>query len=400
MLIIENLTHLGLGRASDGRSLLPRVLPGEEVDVAQDGSIRIVTPSSDRVAAPCRHFKSCGGCAMQHANDAFVADWKLDIVAKALQARGLSPELRDIVTSPAQSRRRAKFSGRRTKKGAMTGFHAKGSDTLITIPDCQLVTPALTACLPALEALTVLACSRKGEIDLTVTEAPLGPDILINTDKELTPQLRVELAALANHHGLSRLVWNDEPVVLINPPMQDFGGTKVTPPPGAFLQATKHGELALLSAVDTITAKASRVIDLFAGFGTFTLPLAKRAEVHAIEGEAAMLDALDRGWRGGHELRKVTTETRDLFRRPVEPDELRHFEAAVIDPPRAGAEAQIETLAKSDIPVIAMVSCNPVTFARDAKSLVDAGFAMPWVQTVDQFRWSPHVEVVASFTRT
>ncbi len=400
MLTIESLTHLGLGRASDGQSLLPRVLPGEEVDVAQDGTVRIVTPSADRVAAPCRHFKSCGGCAMQHANDAFVADWKLDIVAKALQARGLSPELREIATSPAQSRRRAKFSGRRTKKGAMAGFHAKGSDTLIAIPDCQLVTQELAACLPALEALTVLACSRKGEIDLIVTEAPLGPDILISTEKELTPQLRVELAALANRHGLSRLVWNDEPVVMINPPEQDFGGTKVTPPPGAFLQATKHGELALLSVVEEITPKASRVVDLFAGCGTFTLPLAKRAEVHAVEGEAGMLDALDRGWRGGHELRKVTTEVRDLFRRPLEPDELRHYDAAVIDPPRAGAEAQIETLARSDVPVIAMVSCNPVTFARDAKSLVDAGFAMPWVQTVDQFRWSAHVEVVAAFTRT
>ena len=399
MLTIESLNHLGLGRASDGQSVLPRTLPRETVDVAQDGTVRIVTPSLDRVAAPCRHFKSCGGCAMQHANDGFVADWKQDIVANALQARGLVADLREIATSPVQSRRRAKFSGRRTKKGAMVGFHAKGSDTLVAVPDCQLVTPALTGSVAALEALTILACSRKGEIDLTVTEAALGPDILVTTDKALTPQLRVELAGLANHHGLSRLVWNDEPVVVINPPAQDFGGSKVVPPPGAFLQATKHGELALLDAVDQITAKASRIIDLFAGCGTFTLPLAKRAAVHAVEGEAMMLDALDRGWREGHQLRKVTTESRDLFRRPLEPDELRHFDAAVIDPPRAGAEAQIETLAKSDIRTIAMVSCNPVTFARDAKSLVDAGFDMPFVQAVDQFRWSAHVEIVAAFTR-
>jgi 23S rRNA (uracil1939-C5)-methyltransferase len=399
MLTIESLTHLGLGRASDGRSLLPRVLPGEEVDVAQDGTIRIVTPSTNRVAAPCRHFKTCGGCAMQHATDPFVAQWKRDIVQRALQARGLTPEFRPVITSPIQSRRRAKLSGRRTKKGAMVGFHTKGSDTLVGVPNCQLLTPALVACLPALEALTVLACSRKGEIDLTVTDAALGADVLITTEKELTPQLRAELAALANQHGLSRLVWNDEPVVTINPPAQNFGGTAVTPPPGAFLQATKHGELALWSCVDEITVGASRVVDLFAGCGTFTLPLAKRAEVHAVEDEAAMLSALDRGWREGRELRKVTTETRDLFRRPLEPDELRHFGAAVIDPPRAGAEAQIETLAKSDIKTIAMVSCNPVTFARDAKTLVDAGFAMPWAQVVDQFRWSPHVEVVAPFTR-
>ena len=399
MLTIESLTHLGMGRASDGRSLLPRVLPGEEVDVAQDGTVRIVTPSTDRVAAPCRHFKSCGGCAMQHATDAFVAAWKQDIVAKALSARGLTPAFRPIATSPAQSRRRAKLSGQRTKKGAMVGFHAKASGTLVQVPDCQLLTPALIACFPALEALTILACSRKGEIDLTVTQAALGADVLVGTEKELTPQLRIALAALANQYGLSRLAWNDEVVVMINPPAQDFGGTGVVPPPGAFLQATKHGEHTLLSAVEEITGKASRIIDLFSGSGTFTLPLSKRAEVHAVEGEAAMLDALDRGWREGHQLRRVTTETRDLFRRPLEADELRHFDAAVIDPPRAGAEAQIETLAASDIKTIAMVSCNPVTFARDAQTLISAGFAMPWAQVVDQFRWSPHVEVVAPFTR-
>ncbi|PJI85842.1 23S rRNA m(5)U-1939 methyltransferase [Yoonia maricola] len=399
MLTIESLTHLGMGRASDGRSLLPRVLPGEEVDVAQDGTTRIVTPSVDRVAAPCRHFKSCGGCAMQHATDDFVAAWKQDIVVKAVQARGLESDFREVATSPAQSRRRAKLSGRRTKKGAMVGFHTRASDTLVQVPDCQLLTPALIASFPVLEALTVLACSRKGEIDLTVTDAGVGPDVLVQTDKELTPQLRVELAALANQFGLSRLVWNDEPVVMINPPVQDFGGTGVVPPAGAFLQATMHGEATLLGAVEEITAKASRIVDLFAGCGTFTLPLAKRSEIHAVEGEATMLAALDRGWREGHHLKRVTTETRDLFRRPLEADELRHFDAAVIDPPRAGADAQIETLAASDVNTIAMVSCNPITFARDARVLVDAGFVMHWVQVVDQFRWSPHVEVVASFTR-
>ena len=399
MLTIESLTHLGMGRASDGQSLLPRVLPGEEVDVAQDGTVRIVIPSTDRVAAPCRHFKSCGGCAMQHATDGFVAAWKQDIVVKALAARGLSPEFRPIQTSPAQSRRRAKLSGRRTKKGAMIGFHARASDTLVQVPECQLLTPALITSFAALEALTVLACSRKGEIDLTVTETALGPDLLVGTDKELTPPLRVELAALANQYGLSRLVWNDEPVVTINPPAQDFGGVSAVPPPGAFLQATAHGETSLRDAVEEITQGAARIADLFAGCGTFALPLAKRAEVHAVEGESAMLEALDRGWREGHELRRITTETRDLFRRPLEADELRHFDAVVIDPPRAGAEAQIATIAVSDIKAIAMVSCNPVTFARDAQSLVDAGFAMPWVQVVDQFRWSPHTEVVAGFTR-
>ena len=399
MLTIESLTHLGLGRASDGQSLLPRVLPGEEVDVAKDGTIRIATPSPSRVAAPCRHFRSCGGCAMQHASDPFVAEWKQDIVRKVLQARGISADFRPITTSPAQSRRRAKFSGRRTKKGALVGFHAKASDTVIAVPDCKLVTPAIVGTLPALEALTLLACSRKGEIDLTVTDTVMGADVLITTEKSLTPQLRMELATLANHHRLSRLVWNDEPVVMINPPAQDFGGTKVTPPPGSFLQATQHGQDALWEAVDEITAGARKVVDLFSGCGTFTLPLAKRAEVHAVESESVMLDALDLGWRGGHELRKVTTEARDLFRRPLEADEFRLYDAAIIDPPRAGAEAQISSLAASEVNTIAMVSCNPMTFGRDAAILIEAGFVMDWIQVVDQFRWSPHVEIVAPFTR-
>ena len=399
MLEIESLTHLGLGRASDGQSLLPRVLPGEVVDVAQDGTVRIVTPSPDRVAPPCRHFKSCGGCAMQHASDDFVAAWKQDIVAKALAARGLAPEFRPIATSPAQSRRRAKLSGRRTKKGAMVGFHARASDLLIEVPDCQLLTPALMAGFPALEALTLLACSRKGEIDLTVTETDVGLDVLVATDKDLTPQLRIELPAIANSFGLSRLTWNDEPVVTIAPPVQRFGGVAVVPPPGAFLQATRHGEATLLAAVDEITTGAGRIVDLFSGCGTFSLPLSRRAEVHAVEAEDAMLKALDRGWREGHQLRRVTTQTRDLFQRPLEPDELRQFDAAVIDPPRAGADAQIATIAASDIAVVAMVSCNAVTFARDAQTLVSAGFSLDWAQVVDQFRWSPHTEVVAAFTR-
>ncbi len=399
MAMIEGLTHLGLGKVDDGRTLLPRVLPGEEVAVAQDGSVRIVTPSTDRVAAPCKHYKNCGGCAMQHATDAFVANWKLDIVKKAMAAQRLETVFRDVITSPARSRRRAKIAGKRTKSGAMLGFHAKGTNTLIATPECQLLTPALMDQFPMLEELVVLAASRKAEIALTVTETAVGLDIRVDTEKPLTPSLREELAVFAQSRAIARLVWVDEPVVTMQPPVQVFGKTSVVPPSGAFLQATKHGEMALLDAVEEITAKADRIVDLFAGAGTFTLPLAARAEVHAVEGEADMIAALDRGWREGRELKRVTSETRDLFRRPLEPDELKKFDAAVIDPPRAGAEAQIATLAESTIRTVAMVSCNPVTFARDAVTLEKAGFSLNWVQVVDQFRWSAHVEVVGSFAR-
>lgn len=395
---IGNLTHLGTARVGDGR-FVARVLPGEEIEITGDGAVRILVPSPERVAAPCRHFKTCGGCLMQHASDNFVAHWKQDIVVRALAAQGLEPGIAQVVTSPTMSRRRAKFSARRTKKGATVGFHVRGSDLLVEVPDCKLLTKRLLEVVPALQELTKISASRKAEISFTVTESLSGPDIQIGTDLPLTEALRVSLAGFAEQYGVARLAWGDEVVVMHRPPYQQFGKARVVPPPGAFLQATHEGEAALVSAAAAVCGGARRIVDLFSGCGTFTLPLAERAEVHAVEGEAAMVAALDRGWREAPGLKRVTTEARDLFRRPLEPDELRRFDAAVIDPPRAGAEAQIATLARSDIPRIAMISCNPVTFARDAATLVAAGYHMGPVTVVDQFRWSAHIEQVAAFTR-
>ena len=395
---ILGLTHMGLGRTDDGR-FLARCLPGEEVEISENGAIRIVSPSQDRVSPPCRHYKSCGGCAMQHASDAFVADWKAGVVAKALAAQGLGTEIGEVVTSPDHSRRRAKFSGRRTKKGTVIGFHTRASDTLSEVSDCRVISPALRAGLPALEALTRVAASRKSEIGLTVTESLGGLDVHIDTEKELTPELRIELAEIAGKYGLARLVWTDEPIVTVSAPKQKFGRGQVTPPPGAFLQATQHGEDALVACVRKIVGNAKSVVDLFSGCGTFSFPLAENAEVHAVEGHADMTEALHRGWREAQGLKAITVEARDLFRRPLLPDELSRFGAAVIDPPRAGAEAQIAELASSGISKIAMVSCNPVTFARDARTLTDAGYSMSKILVVDQFRWSSHVEVVGGFER-
>jgi 23S rRNA (uracil1939-C5)-methyltransferase len=203
---------------------------------------------------------------------------------------------------------------------------------------------------------------------------------------------------VAEAFNIARLTWDGEVVALRTMPVQRFGKALVAPPPGAFLQATAEGEAALLSAVEEAVGPARRVVDLFAGSGTFSLPLAETAEVLAVESDAAMLAALDRGWRQTQGLHRVTTETRDLFRRPLEPDEFKGFDAVVIDPPRAGAEAQTATLAHSGVPVIAAVSCNPVTFARDARSLTGAGYLLDWVQVVDQFRWAAHVELVARFS--
>jgi len=397
--IVERLNQAGLGLLADGTHL-ERVLPGEEVDVQPDGTARIVTPVADRVKPPCRHFKSCGGCAVQHASDDFVAAWKTTIVERAMTARDLPFPIRTLHTSPPQSRRRARLSGKRTKKGAMVGFHGKASDTLIDVPDCQLLLPSIRAGFPALGALTVIAASRKSEVNLTVTDTLGGLDVFVETERELTGQLRIELAGVAEQFNLARLAWNDDVVVTRKAPDQAFGVAKVAPPAGAFLQATREGEGALVDAVITAATGSKRIIDLFSGAGTFSLPLAEIGEVHAVEGSEEMLATLDRGWRHASGLKTVTTETRDLFRRPLEPDELAKYDLAVLDPPRAGAEAQIATLCASKIKRIVMVSCNPVTFSRDVETMITAGFAMDWVDVVDQFRWSPHVELVASFTRS
>ncbi|MDE0968446.1 MAG: RsmD family RNA methyltransferase [Octadecabacter sp.] len=396
--IVERLNQSGLGQLADGTHL-ERVLPGEEVEPLPDGTARIIMPVADRVKPPCRHFKSCGGCAVQHASDHFVAAWKTKIVERAMTARSLPFPFRTIHTSPVQSRRRARLSGRRTKKGAMVGFHAKASDALIDVPDCQLLLPSIRSSFPALEALTIIAASRKSEVNLTVTDSLGGLDVMVETDRELTGNLRIELAGLAEVYNLARLAWNDEVVVTRKSPDQEFGNTYVTPPSGAFLQATREGEKSIISAVLEAALGAKRCVDLFSGAGTIALSLAEVAEVHAVESSSDMLETLDRGWRHAKGLKLVTTETRDLYRRPLEPDELKRFDLAILDPPRAGADAQIATLCASKMRAVAMVSCNPVTFAREAAALIAAGFTLEWIDIVDQFRWSPHVELVGSFTR-
>ena len=399
--IIKRLGLHGDGIA-DGPVYVPRALPGERVSGQVDGQklidVKIIEPSARRVAAPCRHFKSCGGCQLQHADDAFVAEWKVDVVRTAIEAHGLETDFRPILTSPTHSRRRAGFAARRTKKGAMVGFHGQASDTIIAIPDCQLVTPDLLAAVPVAEELAIAGASRKGALSVLVTQSRTGLDVAVSDGKPLDGPLRQQLAMICDRTGLARLSWDGEVVAMRTPPVQRFGVADVVPPPGAFLQATEHGQKSLVSAVQEIVSGATRVIDLFAGCGTFSLPLAENAEVHAVEGDAAMLEALDGGWRHATGLKHVSTEARDLFRRPLMPDELAKAGAVVLDPPRAGAEAQIAELVKASVPRIAYVSCSPVTFARDAASLVAAGYTLDWIQVVDQFRWSAHVELVASFT--
>jgi 23S rRNA (uracil1939-C5)-methyltransferase len=403
---IDRLGHLGHGVATipdNGPIYVSGVLPGEIVEGNLEGDrltdAKIVTPSTERVKPPCRHARTCGGCQLQHASDAFVAHWKQDVVAGALAGQGLSAVFLPLQTSPPQSRRRATLSARRTKGGVLMGFHGRASDTITEIPDCQLLHPSLIVAFPGLQALVQTGGSRSAELSLQVTLTRGGPDVVVTGGKPLDAELRLDLARLIEAHGFSRLTWNGETVALRDRPALTMGTASVVPPAGAFLQATPEGEAAILSAVKTALGKQKRVVDLFSGVGTFTLPLAGLMEVHAVEGDKAMMTALDLAARNTQNLHRISNEARDLFRRPLEPDELAGFTGAVIDPPRAGAEAQSACLAKSIVPVIAAVSCNPVTFARDAKALIAGGYQLDWVQVIDQFRWSTHVELVARFNR-
>lgn len=400
---IKRLGHQGDGIA-EGPVFVPLTLPEEIVTGDLDGQrltdMRIVEPSPHRVSPPCRHFKSCGGCQLQHARDDFVADWKTGVVKQALAAQGIETVFRPILTSAPQTRRRCSISARRTKKGATSGFHARASGTIIPIPGCQLLDPRLMAAFAIAEDLAVVGSSRKGELSVLATLSESGLDLAVTGGKPLDGPLRIELAGMTEKHNLARLSWDDEVVATRLPPLQEFDGINVVPPSGAFLQATKDGEEALRSAVMEIVQGCDPVVDLFSGSGTFALPVSRDAEVHAVEGAPDMIAALDAGWRKAQGLKRVTSVARDLFRRPLLPDELQKFGAAIIDPPRAGAEAQTAELARSGVPVIAFVSCNPVTFARDSKTLIQAGYVLDWVQVVDQFRWSSHVELVGRFTLT
>ncbi|MBB3994109.1 23S rRNA (uracil1939-C5)-methyltransferase [Sulfitobacter undariae] len=399
---INRLGIYGDGIAN-GPVFVPMTLPDEVVTGTLEGAnlkdVKIVTPSDDRVSPPCRHFKSCGGCQLQHASDDVVAAFKTDIVAQALAAQGITADIRPIVTSPAQSRRRATFAARRTKKGAMSGFYGRASDTVVEIPGCQVVVPELLEAREIAEALAELGGSRKGTIAVTVTTSHIGLDVQVSGGKPIDGPLRITLAGLCDSRGFARLTWEDEVIAQREPPVQRFGAANVCPPPGAFMQATAHGEAQLLAAVQEAVQGAKRVVDLFSGCGTFTLPLAENAEVLAVEGDADMVAAMDKGWRMAKGLKTVTHLARDLYRRPLLPDEFKKFDAVVIDPPRSGAEAQTAELIRSDIKRIAYVSCNPVTFARDVAQLIAGGFTLDWVQPVDQFRWSSHVEIAAQLSR-
>ena len=398
---ITQLCHQADGVA-EGLVYAPLTLPGEVVTGHLEGQqlrgMRVIVPSLERVAALCTLFKVCGGGQLQHASELFDAIFKTNIVLTALAGQGLETASRSIKTSPPHSRRRAVFSARRTKKSALAEVFSQASDVIVALSDCQLLNLDLVQALPMVEALASIGVSRRAVLNVTVICAEAGLDVSVVGGNPLDQALRGFLAAQAEAFCLARLSWDDEIVAMRHPPPQKFGLVRVAAPPGASLQATEHGEQKLLAAVQDAVSEARSVVYLFCGSGAFTLSLAQKAELHAVDSVSNVASFLDHGWRQAKDLKKVTHAVRDLFRRPLLADQLRKFKAVVLNPPPAGAAAQVEVIANIAVPRIAYDPCNPVSFARESAVLTEAGFNLDWVQVVDQFCWSAHVELAAQVT--
>ena len=401
-LTIERLDPVtGDGIAYDGAQVIaaPFTLPGDIITLSGETVTLTTSAAQDRQDPPCPHFGQCGGCRLQHASDAMVATWKRGIVRDALLHHGVEADIAPTVTIPPATRRRARLTLQRTKKTALFGFRAAGEHRVIDIAACPVLTPAIMAALPDLKAIALAGAPRKRAVTIQVTETETGLDVAADAMKEVDLPLRETLATLVERAGLARLTWNGEVIAERHPPALHFGPALVHVPSGSFLQATKQAEAVILDLLREAVGDAQRLADLFSGCGAFSLPFAAHAPVTAIDSEAASIAALDKAARGTPALHPVTARCRDLFRNPLLPDELAPFDAVILDPPRAGAKAQVAPLASSGVPVIAMVSCNPATFARDARALVEGGYRPGPIVPVDQFRWSPHTEVVGIFRR-
>jgi 23S rRNA (uracil1939-C5)-methyltransferase len=389
----------GIAMAEGGAVFVPFTLPGEQVTAAREKDratlMAVVKPSPLRVEPPCRHFGECGGCALQHFEYGAYNAWKRDKVIEALRRSGVEAPVSEIVPCPPASRRRVVLSARRTEKGMILGYNRALTHKIIDIEECPIAVPEIVAAVPRLRELAGLICNTTKAFHLTVTQIASGLDLATVDSGKLTERARALASDFVIREGFSRLSLDGEIVVEPKKPVILFGDVSVTPPPGGFLQSVASAENAMAQLVCRHLASAKKIADLFAGSGTFTLRLATKAEIHAVEGDAAALAALDRGFRFSSGLKRVATEKRDLFRRPLTFRELSAFDGLVFDPPRAGAEDQSKQIARSDIPLVAAVSCNPVTLARDLRILVDGSYRVKSVTPIDQFLWSPHVEAVA-----
>lgn len=408
----------GVAETPNGPLHIPGALPGEAVRARPTGRDKavleaVLTASPDRVAPPCPHVaEGCGGCALQHWDLGAQARWKRQRLAEALARAGFpDADVAETVETPPASRRRADLALKRAPDGSVAiGFHARGAAEVLDLRECHVLEPALVALLPALRALLkrLPALARDGSAVVNLLDS--GPDLLLRTDKPLDATGRRLLAAFGQALGIPRIAWAqgtkpgegvEETAAQSGPVRLMLGDVEVAPPPGAFLQASRAGEAAIIAAVLAgLPAKLPvrpHILDLYAGIGTLSFPLATRGRVTAAEGSATAAAALEAA--ANKAVARVKAVRRDLARQPYLPAELKAFDAVVLDPPYSGAAEQVAQIARSTVRHVVYVSCNPVALARDAAVLRGAGFAVTSATPVDQFRWSAHLESVVSCSR-
>jgi 23S rRNA (uracil1939-C5)-methyltransferase len=404
---IDSIGAQGDGLAA-GPVYVPLSLPGETVTARVEGEraevVEVLTPSPDRATPPCPHFGDCGGCALQHwASGPYLA-WKGELVRQALARERIETEIAATFATPPGARRRLALHARRDGREVRLGFKARRSWRLVEIKTCVIADPRLVAALPALKAVAEPFLQHpKSAPTLHVTWTQTGVDVDVTGVERrsggLSADARVRAARAAELGGLARVTLAGDLVYQAHAPMVRIGPAMVALPAGGFLQASVEAEAAMGAAVVEAVSGAARVADLFCGVGTFTFRLAEAASVHAADGSAPAIAALKQAIGSASGLKAITAEARDLTRRPMLASEMKRLDAVVFDPPRAGALEQAREIAASKVPMAVGVSCNAATFARDARVLVDAGFTLASVQPIDQFLWSPHVELVGVFRR-
>ena len=398
---ILRLGHAGDGITEDGL-FVPYTVPGDVVRVIREGArgrlIELVAPGPSRGQPVCSHFGRCGGCALQMMAQEPYLSWKRDLVLNALRQRGFADvPVETIRAVPPGTRRRAMFKARADSGRVTLGFYEPESRRLVDISECPVLVPALATLIGPLkiQLARILKPNETAELHATATET--GVDLSLKIKNGRSPDLLMALSELAAALKLARLNWNGETVAMTAAPAMSIGRFTVALPPESFLQPTKEGEAIVQGLVREEAGSARRIADLFSGCGTFALAVAEGRAIHAVDNAEAQIDALVGAAKAGRA--NLTAETRDLFRRPLLASELARFDAVVLDPPRPGATAQVQALAQSTVPTVFYVSCNPASFARDARILVDDGYRLTRVVPLDQFLWSPHVELFAHFVR-
>lgn len=408
-LIIDHVGHFGDGVAVSGGETLyvPYALGGETVDVLPSPGhpdrralAHVVTPSPQRIDPFCPHFGTCGGCAIQHWQDDAYRNWKRQLVVDTLNHSSIGCEVLDLIDAHGTGRRRMTLHARQSPQGILrVGFAAAGRHEIIAIDHCPILDPAMHGAIEAANEIAELLRPVSKPLDIQITAADNGLDVDVRGSGPLGTALLSALSKLAEKHNLARLTRHGELVIMRKPPVVRIGKAQVTLPPGSFMQPTAVGEETLAALAFERCKGAKHIADLFCGFGPFAFRLAEKFKVAAFDSDAAAVTALQNAVKLTQGLKPIKAEARDLFRRPLMPQELRDYDCVVFDPPRQGAQAQAQQLAASKIALAVAVSCNPATFARDARILIDGGFKIDSVTPVDQFRHTPHVELVARFRR-